>query len=116
MRSTRILLEDLAGHDLSTCSDNDGLSLQSIRSLSPERVNNLLRLWFARLRSRMPTTSRLTEILKQLFDARDDARVTVFHDNLAIHRYRDRIYATSRLDEQDRSEKSEVFKWSGEIS
>ncbi|MBK1891015.1 tRNA lysidine(34) synthetase TilS [Undibacterium sp. 14-3-2] len=114
MRSTRILLEDLAGHDLSTCSDNDGLSLQSIRSLSPERVNNLLRLWFARLRSRMPTTSRLTEILKQLFDARDDARVTVFHDNLAIHRYRDRIYATSRLDEQDRSEKSEVFKWSGE--
>lgn len=114
MRSSRILLEDLAEHDLRVCMDSDGLSLQSIRSLSTERVNNLLRLWFVRLRSRVPTTSRLAEILKQLLEARDDARITVFHDSLAIHRYQGRIYATSRLEAQDLSDKSEIFKWSGQ--
>lgn len=114
MKSTRILLEDIAEQDFRVCADNDGLSLQSIRLLSSERVNNLLRLWFTKLRSRVPTTSRLAEICKQLFEARDDARVTVFHDNLAIHRYQGRIYATSRRDAQDQSDKSVIFRWTGQ--
>ncbi|MBC3868703.1 tRNA lysidine(34) synthetase TilS [Undibacterium oligocarboniphilum] len=117
MRSARKLIDDLAEKDFQCCYTENVLLVPKLESLSVERANNVFRFWLARLDSKMPTTSRLNEIRKQLFEARCDAKITVYHDNLAFHRYQDRIYIVASI---SRAEKEEIpqfhFRWSGESS
>ena len=116
MRSTHDLIEALAMKDLSACMDvNDSsLNLSSIRLLDAERVSNLFRLWLSKLGVRMPSTSRLSEIRKQLFEAKEDARISVYHEKLVIHRYQNKIYASEKALEPTNESLNVDFRWSGE--
>jgi len=116
MQSTLSLIEALAEQDLSICMSIEDLSinLNLIRQLDPERVSNIFRLWLSKSGVRMPSTSRLNEIRKQLFEAKDDARITIYHETLAIHRYQSRIYASDRSREPANEEKNIYFAWSGQ--
>ncbi|MFZ6846706.1 tRNA lysidine(34) synthetase TilS [Undibacterium sp. RuRC25W] len=118
MQSTLQLIEELAGQDLSSCLSEEDLSLNfdAIRHLSADRVGNLFRLWLHKIGTRMPSTSRLNEIRKQLFEAKGDARITIYHETLAIHRYKDRIYAADRSLEHADGELHVDFIWSGQES
>ncbi len=93
IQSAKKLLNELAQLDLAKFLIDDGLDLVQMRNLSNERVDNVLRFWLSSLQVRMPSTARLSEMRKQLFEARDDARITIHHDGIQIHRYKNKIMA-----------------------
>ncbi|MCU6433190.1 tRNA lysidine(34) synthetase TilS [Undibacterium sp. Jales W-56] len=115
-QSTNRLLMNIAKQDLDACKIENALDISRVVELGNDRIDNLLRFWLAEKGSRMPTTARLAELRHQLFEGRADARISVYHESLGIHRYKNKIYATSR----DAIKIADVpplqFKWSGESS
>jgi tRNA(Ile)-lysidine synthase len=65
-----------------------GTPLPLAAQLSPDRRANALRAWLARNAVQMPSEARLAEIARQLWEAKDDARVRVDHGGVAIVRHR----------------------------
>lgn len=118
MQAAQNLAEALAEQDLAHCSSEGGTDLDVLRvkDLSAERINNLFRLWLAKFHVRMPSTSRLNEICKQLFEAKSDARITIYHEKLAIHRYQHRICASDRGRESMSNALNVAFRWNGEVA
>ena len=108
------LLLEVAGQDFTACSAGQGLSLDAMRQLSPARKDNLFRYWFSKAGVRMPTTARLKEMQSQLFDGREDARITIHHDVFAIHRYENTVF----LSRQNKlaPDTALEFAWQGQAS
>ncbi|WMW82311.1 tRNA lysidine(34) synthetase TilS [Undibacterium cyanobacteriorum] len=93
MREANLLLEELAAEDLLTSSlDDGGLALSHIARFSLPRRRNLFRYWMARNGLQMPTTMKLDEIMRQLIEAKEDARIQVHHNGVMFSRYQDRLY------------------------
>ncbi|MBY0572997.1 MAG: tRNA lysidine(34) synthetase TilS [Undibacterium sp.] len=96
VRSANRLLDEIAANDLGFCLVGDALQLSSLKTLSDDRIDNLLRYWFASRGLQLPSTSKLVEMRAQLFDARDDARLTVQHQQYSLHRYGGKIVLCNR--------------------
>ena len=119
----RVLL-DVAAQDLNACLDGDALDLAQLRALSPDRINNVLRHWFAVRRLAMPSTAWMDEMIGQLFSAREDAQLLVVHPDCHVRRHRDRLYLVPKLpilsgmrdpDDEGIIEKhAQAFRWNGE--
>ncbi|WP_394779709.1 tRNA lysidine(34) synthetase TilS, partial [Undibacterium sp.] len=109
----RMLLE-LAQQDVQACDADGGLDIDRMQGFSDDRIDNLLRFWLSGMGVRMPTTARLAEMRKQLFAARDDARITVTHDGMGIHRYENSIYASRHLPADALPPAPMQFQWKGE--
>ncbi|MFK3741262.1 tRNA lysidine(34) synthetase TilS [Massilia sp. TN1-12] len=126
VQSARRLLDELAAQDLAACLDGDGLDLARLRSLSIDRINNLLRHWFAVRRLAMPSTALLAQMVAQTLSAREDAQLLVAHPECEVRRHRDRLYLVPRLpdlagmrDPYDAGiiEKyAQAFRWEGQGS
>lgn len=84
--SANDLLEQLASLD--GVPQQAGLALPLRLELSPERRANALRVFLSRNGIAMPPETRLAEIARQLYTARDDARVRIDHDGIAIVRHK----------------------------
>ncbi|MBC3906400.1 tRNA lysidine(34) synthetase TilS [Undibacterium umbellatum] len=108
------LLLEVAQQDFVNCTYETGLAIAAMRALSPARRDNLFRYWFSRAGVRMPTTSRLQEMQSQLFDGREDARITVHHDTIAIHRYKDTVYLSDQQAEVAEEGRLQEFVWQGQ--
>lgn len=109
------LLQDLAEIDMQTCYVSNALQVAPMRKLSVERIDNLLRYWIAGLNIRMPSAARLAEIRHQIFSARDDAKISVHHEQVIFHRYQGKIFAeTVALFQPDRPDQPKKFIWQGE--
>lgn len=80
------LLDELARLDGVPAACGEGLALDA--SLAPARRANAVRAFLALEGLAMPSESRLAEIAHQLYDARSDARVRIFHDGAALVRHR----------------------------
>ena len=80
------LLDALAGLD--GAPGQPGAPLELRAELTAERRANALRAWLARNAVAMPTEPRLAEMARQLWEAREDARVRVDHGGVAIVRHR----------------------------
>jgi len=91
------------------------LDLARVRTLSADRVSNLLRHWFAERGIRLPSASWLAEMQEQALTARDDANLKVTHPDCEVRRHRDRLYLVPRKPEPD-AEKQACFRWNGEVS
>src|SRR5690349_7007529 len=81
------LLDQLAAVDGVPPRPGDPLPLD--RELSAERRANVLRAFLARNAVAMPSEARLAEIARQLYEAREDARVRLDHAGIAIVRHKD---------------------------
>lgn len=114
MQAASQLLAELAKVDLDHCMVGRELQIRFMRELSNARVENLLRFWLSTLHVRMPSTARLSEIRNQLFDARADAKITIHHDELEIHRYENKIYATPKSSIESATISPNEFAWRGE--
>lgn len=80
------LLEDLAMLDgLPPCP---GTPLRLDPRLSGERRGNVLRAFLALNDLAMPSEARLAEMARQLYEAREDARVRLDHDGRVLTRHR----------------------------
>lgn len=108
------LLDQVAVQDLEACADGDRIDISRLNRLTPDRMDNLLRHWFAVNGVRMPSTSWLAQMRTQLLEARDDAQVRITHADCEIRRHRDRIFLTQRVDDEDLTAQFQTFRWSGE--
>lgn len=95
-RAAQRLLNVLAEQDLAACREGDRLRLDQMRRLDEDRVNNLLRYWFALHHLRMPSSAWLTELRVQLFSCDADARIRVTHPECEVRRYRNRMLLVRR--------------------
>jgi tRNA(Ile)-lysidine synthase len=96
-QSAQRLLNELAAQDLAHCLDGDALDVSRVRVLSTDRIDNLLRHWFATRGLHMPSTAWLDEMVTQMLDAREGAQIKVTHPACEIRRHRDRLFITPRL-------------------
>jgi len=71
------LLTALARADLERARDGASVSVKALRSLSPDRRRNMLRLWIASGGHTLPDARRLEEIAGPLIEARADAHPRV---------------------------------------
>ena len=141
------LLDELAAQDLATCLVADAivaphaaaaadaphgadaagaLDLARLRLLSRDRIDNLLRHWFAVRSLAMPSTAWLAQMVAQILSAREDAQLLVEHPDVQVRRHRDRLYLVPRLadlagmrDPDDAGvieRHAQAFRWNGEAS
>src|SRR6202011_5540454 len=88
------LLDRAAAADVGRLRDGDALSVPGLRALSsPERIN-ALRSWLRDAGVEPPSTARLNEALRQIFDAEADHLPAIVWDDYALRRYRQRVFLT----------------------
>jgi tRNA(Ile)-lysidine synthase len=123
-QSAQRMLTELAAQDLAACLDGGTIDVAKLRAMSIDRVQNLIRHWFATRSLRMPSTAWLLEMVTQLVEARHDAQLLVTHPDCHIRRHRDRLYITPKLgdlaglrdpdDEGVFVKHGQEFRWQGE--
>ncbi len=86
------LSDDLARMDCAIAVVNGNLRVDALRSLSVARAKNLLRYWLADCGMAMPAAGRLENLLQQLCNARDDARIRISLGDALIRRYRGEVH------------------------
>jgi tRNA(Ile)-lysidine synthase len=98
-QSAQRLLTELAEQDLRAARLDDALDVTVLRTMSLDRVTNLLRHWFAVRGLAMPSTAWLSELVTQLLEARPDAQLLVTHPACHLRRHRERLVITPKLPE-----------------
>jgi len=88
------LLERAAAADVARLRDGDALSVPGLRALSPPERINAIRFWLCEAGVEPPSTARLTEALRQVFEAKVDHLPTIAWGNNALRRYRQRVFLT----------------------
>jgi tRNA(Ile)-lysidine synthase len=111
-QSAQRLLNELAAQDLAACIDGECIDLDRLRNLNADRIDNLLRYWFAARGARMPATAWLSEMRMQLLDAKADAQLCVTHADCVIRRHRNRVFLLPRL--KHHAAVPLHFRWSGQ--
>jgi tRNA(Ile)-lysidine synthase len=88
------LLDGWAAADVGRLRDGDALSVPGLRALSsPERIN-ALRFWLRDAEVEPPSTARLNEAVRQIFEADADHLPAIVWDGHALRRYRQRVFLT----------------------
>jgi tRNA(Ile)-lysidine synthase len=88
------LLDGAAAAQVERLRDGDALSVPGLRALrSPERIN-ALRFWLCDANVEPPSTARLNEALRQIFEAQIDHLPAIVWGDYALRRYRQRVYLT----------------------
>lgn len=113
-RAAMGILVEVAQEDFLRCAQNGEISLIELSRLSPARADNLLRFWMQQLGMKMPSTARLQEIKHQVLSAKEDARITIAHEDWEIHRYRNQLSASLKVDVQSLSNSELKICWQGE--
>ena len=125
-QSAQRILTEVAAEDLARVLDGEQLDVAPLRTMSRERVQNLIRHWFALRGVRMPSTAWLQELVAQLIEARPGAQLLVTHPDCHLRRHRDRLFITPKLDDlagmRDPDDEgvieraAQAFRWQGESS
>jgi tRNA(Ile)-lysidine synthase len=91
--------------------DTEGVAMGRLRSEDPERRANALRAFLEVNRLPMPSERRLGEMVRQLFEARGDARVRIEHGGARLVRHRGAVSIDRGHDPHPRTWRCE---WKGE--
>jgi tRNA(Ile)-lysidine synthase len=94
MAEAQQLLDMMAADDVAKLRDGEALSLAGLRSLSASRRINAVRWWLRQAGVEVPSTARLEEALRQMFDAQSDQNPAIVWGNKALRRYRQRMFVT----------------------
>jgi tRNA(Ile)-lysidine synthase len=88
------LLDRRAEEDVARLRDGEALSVPGLRALRPQERIHAVRFWLCEAGVEPPSTARLTEALRQIFDAKADHLPTIAWGHCALRRYRDRVFLT----------------------
>lgn len=113
-QSAQRVLTEVAAQDLAACKKGNCIDIGKLQEFSLDRIDNLLRYWFASIGVRMPSTAWLNEMRMQLFEAKEDAQLRVTHPDCEIRRHRNRIFVIPRLDDDAQRLQPVAFRWGGE--
>ncbi|MDP9007161.1 MAG: tRNA lysidine(34) synthetase TilS [Pseudomonadota bacterium] len=95
MSEAQELLDIAAARDVARLRDGDALSVPGLRVLpQPQRVN-AVRFWLGEAGVEAPSTARLAEALRQVFEADADHQPAIVWGNKALRRYRQRLFLTA---------------------
>jgi tRNA(Ile)-lysidine synthase len=94
MAEAQRLLELAAGADVARLRDGDALSIPGLRALPALKRVNAVRLWVSQAGLEVPSTARLIEALRQVFDAEADHQPAIVWGAHALRRYRQRLFVT----------------------
>jgi tRNA(Ile)-lysidine synthase len=94
MAEAQELLDRAAAADVARLRDGDALSVPALRALPPANRMNAIRAWLAEAGVEAPSTARLAEALRQVFDADADHQPAVVWGDKALRRYRQRLFLT----------------------
>ncbi|MDY7578633.1 tRNA lysidine(34) synthetase TilS [Herbaspirillum sp. RTI4] len=114
MQAAQRLLVELAQQDLARCAQGSTLNVPLLAELNADRLDNLLRYWFAERGLRMPSSAWLQELRSQLLEAKSSAQLCVTHPACHIRRHRDRVYLTPRRAPVPEEMEASLFRWNGE--
>jgi tRNA(Ile)-lysidine synthase len=94
MAEAQQLLDLAAAADVARLRDGEALSVQGLRALSPLKRVNAVRLWLRDAGVEAPSSARLEEALRQVFDAHADQNPAIVWGKKALRRYRQRVFVT----------------------
>jgi tRNA(Ile)-lysidine synthase len=107
MAEAQEMLSLAAAHDVARLRDGDALSVPGLRALSQPARINAIRLWLSEAGVEAPSTARLGEALRQVFDAYEDHQPSIAWGKSALRRYRQRLFLT----EADSPRLEEAMPW-----
>lgn len=88
------LVDEFAAVDLAACAAGERvLDIPALRRLDEARRRNLLRHWLEWLGFPRPSEKKLEHVLADVLEAGPDAEPCVEWADVAVHRYRERLYA-----------------------
>jgi tRNA(Ile)-lysidine synthase len=94
MAEAQQLLDMAAADDVARLRDGEALSVPGLRALPPLKRVNAVRLWLREAGVEVPSTARLEEALRQVFDAHADQNPAIVWGKKALRRYRQRMFVT----------------------
>jgi tRNA(Ile)-lysidine synthase len=94
MAEAQRLLEMAAGADVARLRDGEALSIPGLRALPALKRVNAVRLWVSQQGLEAPSTAKLVEALRQVFEAEPDHQPAIVWGGHALRRYRQRLFAT----------------------
>jgi tRNA(Ile)-lysidine synthase len=94
MAEAQELLHRAAATDVARLRDGDALSVPGLRALPQPQRMNAIRAWLGEAGVEAPSTARLREALRQVFDADADHQPAIVWGNKALRRYRQRLFLT----------------------
>jgi tRNA(Ile)-lysidine synthase len=115
-RASNRILKELAQEDLTKCGNKDVLNIELLQALSQDRIDLVLRHCLSLHDVQMPSTTKLLEMRTQLLTARNDAKVSVSHANIELHRYANEIFIIDVKHKVSSIEEEIVLRWQGEES
>ena len=106
------LLLQLGRQDIALIENDDALDLPGLRDLGEARARNALRAYCQLRGIPVPGFSFLREIWTQLREPRQDSKICIVWDGIALRRYRNRIFIEKNYGPDSSSFQS--ASWSGE--
>jgi tRNA(Ile)-lysidine synthase len=94
MAEAQQLLDRTAAADVARLRDGDALSVPGLRALGPQERINAVRFWLCEAGVEPPPAARLSEVLRQVFEAQDDHLPAIEWGSYALRRYRHRVFLT----------------------
>jgi tRNA(Ile)-lysidine synthase len=94
MAEAQELLDRTAAADVARLRDGDALSVPALRALPQANRMNAIRAWLGEAGVEAPSTARLAEALRQVFEADADHQPAIVWGNKALRRYRQRLFLT----------------------
>lgn len=93
-----MVIEEMAREDLVRAAPlaervGQSIELDALLGLSPARKQNVLRYWLRLINHTTPEQLHWRQIEQQIFGGREDAQTRVSWGNVALHTYRERLYA-----------------------
>jgi tRNA(Ile)-lysidine synthase len=95
MRDAQCLLDSAGAAVLAHLRDGDALSVPGLRVLPPLQRMNAVRVWLSEAGAEPPSTARLAEALRQILGADADQLPVVVWGEVALRRYRSRVFLTA---------------------
>nr|WP_238400323.1 tRNA lysidine(34) synthetase TilS [Legionella bononiensis] len=92
-QQARLNLDELAVMDCSQLlSPSTRLCIESLKSLSVERLSNVLRVWLKKNQVQLPAAATFERLIHEAVFASEDAMPLISWDAVQIRRYKDSLY------------------------
>jgi tRNA(Ile)-lysidine synthase len=111
MAEAQELLAMAGAADVARLRDGEALSVPGLRALPHAKRVNAVRVWLTAAGVEAPSTARLIEALRQMFDADVDQQPSIVWGDTALRRYRQRLFLTAA----DSPRLQEAMAWSTEL-